>query len=276
MMPRPRLECRAIFALGLSLVVGGLTLEGTALGQTQPAPARDVTPRAKSPPAAAVAAEPKSAAKPAEKPAKRFSPTAVWLSVADSDGSGMKPLDILREYTFQGSPKWSPDGKRIAFNVWKDGESFNSGKIALVDADGGNPRILGDGLMPSFSPRGDRIVYSRPGTSYGVWVMSTEGPGKYLQRIDENGWGADWSPDGRLVYSTAAGKFKVVRKGSVVHYLFAEYGTDDYEQLDEKVINAEEIHFLKFAAVASDRQAGSEVVLEKLEIRAEELPDLVK
>ena len=73
-----------------------------------------------------------------------------------------------------------------------------------------------------------------------------------------------------------AGNIKVVRKGAVVYYLFAEYGTDEYELFDEKVIGSEDVHLLKFVACANDRQAGSDVFLEKLEIRAEELPDLVK
>jgi len=195
-MPRPRLEYLVLPALGLSLAVGGLIFGGTAQNETQPALVSDETP------ATAVTAGAEPAAKPAAKTAKKYSPTAVSLSISDSDGSGIRPLDILPEYAYQGSPKWSPDGKRIALNVWKEGEGFTSGKIALVDADGGNARVLGDGLMPSFSPRGDRIAFSRPGADHGVWVMSVEAPEKDLQRIDENGWGTDWSRDGRLVYST--------------------------------------------------------------------------
>ncbi|MBI3861585.1 MAG: PD40 domain-containing protein [Planctomycetia bacterium] len=169
----------------------------------EPEFAGDETPHAATPAAAAGPANPE----PAAKPAKNDSPARARLFIASSDGSGMKPLDVLPEYGYQGSPKWSPDGKRIAFNVWKEGEDHTSGQIALFDANGGNARVLIDGLMPSFSPRGDRLVFSRPGSDHGVWVMNIEGPARNLVQIDESGWGADWSPDGKLVYSisTAGG-----------------------------------------------------------------------
>ncbi|WP_166826954.1 TolB family protein [Thalassoroseus pseudoceratinae] len=74
--------------------------------------------------------------------------------------------------------------------------------IAVVDADGSNARILGDGAMPSFSPAGHRIAFSRY-KERGVWVMSSEGPEELLSLIDDKGWGADWSPDGtRIAYTT--------------------------------------------------------------------------
>lgn len=195
-----RLEYLAIPALGLSLVIGSLIFGGTARDEAQPERVRDNVPRAET--SAAFALEPPS--EPAAEGQKSNAPAEARLYIANSDGSGMKPLEVLGEYAYHGSPRWSPDGKRIAFNVWKNGEDFTSGKIAVVDADGRNPRILGDGLMPSFSPRGDRICYSRPGADRGVWVMSAAGLDKDLELIDENGWGAEWSQDGRIVYATAA------------------------------------------------------------------------
>jgi len=129
-------------------------------------------------------------------------PATARLFIAKSDGSEAKPLDILPEYVYHGSPRWSPDGKRIVFNVWKHGENHTAGQIAVVSTDGSNPRVLIDGLLPSFSPQGDRIAFSRLGPNSGVWVMGAEGPDTDLKQIDANGWGTDWSPDGKLVYST--------------------------------------------------------------------------
>jgi Tol biopolymer transport system component len=72
----------------------------------------------------------------------------------------------------------------------------------LVNADGSNPRVLGDGAMPSFSPRHNRIAFSRYVPNYGVWVMSIDGPEKELVLLDEEGWCAEWSPDGKqIVYA---------------------------------------------------------------------------
>jgi Tol biopolymer transport system component len=124
------------------------------------------------------------------------------LFIAQSDGSQMKQLADLPEYQKQGSPSWSRDGKLIAFDAWKPqlGETFSASRIVVVNADGSNPRAFEDGAMPSFSPGGHRIAFSRP-QSGGVWVMDLDGEGdqKFVQ-IDSSGWGTDWSPDGKIVY----------------------------------------------------------------------------
>jgi len=126
------------------------------------------------------------------------------IFVGQPDGSGMKLLVDLPDYTAQGSPCWSQDGKLIAFDAWRPklNETNTDSKIILVHGDGSEPKVLGDGAMPSFSPRHNRIAFSRYEPNYGVWVMSVEGPEKELIQLDETGWSAKWSPDGtRIVYT---------------------------------------------------------------------------
>jgi TolB protein len=126
----------------------------------------------------------------------------VRIFLANADGSDMKRLTELPRYIVQGSPVWSQDGKRIAFDAHQAGQTFSQTRIVVVDADGNNPRVLIDGAMPSFSPGGNRIAFSRYEPNRGVWVMSSEGPEKELVLLDEEGWSADWSPDGtRVAYS---------------------------------------------------------------------------
>ncbi|MDB5391917.1 MAG: translocation protein TolB [Planctomycetaceae bacterium] len=120
------------------------------------------------------------------------------------DGSDPKQFTVFPEYTSQGSPEFSPDGKLVCFDVWKTGQTHTNGQIALVNADGTKPRILGDGLMPSFSPGGKRITFSRPGK--GVWIMSAEGPDVELVQLDPSGWGTSWSSDGRIAYTASTGR----------------------------------------------------------------------
>jgi Tol biopolymer transport system component len=130
----------------------------------------------------------------------------VRIFLANADGSDMKRLTDLPKYTVQGSPTWSRDGKRIAFDANQAGETTSQTRVIVVDADGSNPRVLIDGAMPSFSPGGNRIAFSRYAPNYGVWVMSAEGPDKELVLLDEQGWSADWSPDGtRVVYAKSMG-----------------------------------------------------------------------
>jgi Ca2+-binding EF-hand superfamily protein len=116
------------------------------------------------------------------------------LFIADSDGSNMKQLTNLPEFQFQGSPAWSSDGKYIAFDGLKNGS-----QVIVVQADGRNPRVLGPGAMPSFSPDGQRIAFSKPDA--GIWIMSSQGPDEELLQLDPQGWGSDWSPDGKIVYA---------------------------------------------------------------------------
>jgi TolB protein len=126
------------------------------------------------------------------------------IFLAEPDGFGMKPLVDLPEFKRQGSPTWSHDGKLIAFDAWRPqlGERLADAKVIIVNADGSNPRVLGDGAMPSFSPRSQRIACSRYGANQGVWLMSTAQPDKDCVLLDRDGWGADWSPDGRrIVYA---------------------------------------------------------------------------
>jgi len=126
------------------------------------------------------------------------------IFIANADGSDMQRLTDLPEYQSQGSPCWSQDGKLIAFDAWRpqQGEKNYDAQIVLVNADGSSPRVLSDGAMPSFSPKAKRIAFSRYSPNSGVWVMSAEGPDQELVLLDERGWGADWSPNGKeIVFS---------------------------------------------------------------------------
>jgi len=139
-----------------------------------------------------------SAQEPAA-PASEEADTRIY--VCQPDGSGMKLLVEKTEYRMQGSPTWSQDGKLIAFDAWRPGmdKDFTESKVILVNADGTGLKVLTDGMMPSFSPKHNRIAFSRQEPNYGVWVMSSEGPEKELVHIDPEGWGADWSPDGKQI-----------------------------------------------------------------------------
>ena len=95
---------------------------------------------------------------------------------------------------------WSPDGRRIAFNV----EDPESAQIAIVDADGRNaPTVLAKApgniieVDPSFTPDGRRIVF---GTYNGVveatWSMKLDGTDRRLI-TEVSGTDPNVSPDGR-------------------------------------------------------------------------------
>ena len=124
------------------------------------------------------------------------------VMIAEPDGSKLRMLTNLKDYVFQGSPEWSRDGKVVAFDCRFLGMNNNPGsRIAVVNADGTNPRVLGDGMMPSLSPLGNRVAFSRIGKS--VWIQSLSDPAAEPSLLDARGWGTAWSPDGtRIAYAT--------------------------------------------------------------------------
>ena len=121
------------------------------------------------------------------------------VRVVDVDGSNDRQLVQSQSMSF--SPRFSPDGRSIAFSMAVDGNT----DIYVVDADGGLPRRLtttpGIDTSPSFSPDGSRIVFeSDRGGAQQIYVMDADGSG---QRRISFGGGANsapvWSPDGERI-----------------------------------------------------------------------------
>jgi Tol biopolymer transport system component len=97
-----------------------------------------------------------------------------------------------------GNPAWAPDGRRIAFQGNQPGS--NESAVYVVDADGKNQRLLATGIVPRWSPRGDRIAYGVPRTferrDASIFVMAPDGTGSRRVAALPNGFHFEWSPDG--------------------------------------------------------------------------------
>jgi len=117
-----------------------------------------------------------------------------------ADGEDEK--DVTGRRSDDGSPDWSPDGKRLAV--------ARSGRIWVLDASGKNARPLTSGTKdgsPDWSPSGDQIAFSRPespgSARYDVRVIDVDGsPERNLtDRRGQTGAVPDWSPSGEeIVY----------------------------------------------------------------------------
>src|SRR5687767_14495277 len=74
--------------------------------------------------------------------------------------SGGAARRITDEYYDARQPAWSPDGKTIAFQSFRDG----TWRIWTIAADGSNPRAITSGPFddrePHWSPDGARIAFS--------------------------------------------------------------------------------------------------------------------
>jgi Tol biopolymer transport system component len=110
-------------------------------------------------------------------------------------------------------PRWSPDGKRLAFS---DEPAGGHAKVYTVPADGGAPEALtlGDHPAhdPTWSPDGNAVMFDHdfnaPDSSIQVLNLQThavtELPGS------KGIFSPRWSPDGRYAAALTSGDFKLM------------------------------------------------------------------
>ncbi len=133
-------------------------------------------------------------------------PSGWPLVVMNVDGTGLRQLAELPKDMGAGSPDWSPDGKKVAFDAWRlaRNETYVAAHVYVVNADGTELKDIAVGAMPSWSPDGKRITFCQYSPYRGVWVMDADGSNQRL--IDAEGWGSDWSPAGNeIAYTTYYG-----------------------------------------------------------------------
>ena len=121
----------------------------------------------------------------------------VW--VADRDDRNARKLTSFNGRQ-GGTPTWSPDGQRIAYDL-RDGAR---GNIYVISARGGAPRQIADhpadDLAPNWSRDGQWIYFASTRTGkQQVWKVSPEG--SEPERVTQHGGGyAKESFDGRYIY----------------------------------------------------------------------------
>lgn len=117
------------------------------------------------------------------------------------DGTGAHAL--VTTSGNQVSPRFSPDGARIAYTSTCDGCS--QPRIWTAASSGQGPANLTAGSNPVFSPGGTRIAFSCAGLTSGlagICTMNTDGSGRTLYAGGTpndrffNPHTVDWSPDG--------------------------------------------------------------------------------
>jgi TolB protein len=109
------------------------------------------------------------------------------LFVVNADGSGRR--QVTRNNVDDLLPAWSPSRRRIAF-VRTAGRRA---AIWIISATGANPRQLGWGTHPTWSPSGSRLAFERNGA---IFVMTDHGLN--VRRI-ASGHMPAWAPRGASI-----------------------------------------------------------------------------
>jgi Tol biopolymer transport system component len=123
------------------------------------------------------------------------------IYVVDWDGTGLRQL--TNDAAFDRGPRWSPDGKRIAFMSTRGG----SWDIWTINADGSGLSQLTKGAgahEPVWSPDGSRMTYFQmvnPKVSFMFDVRTAweqQKPEKFPAATGVRDWvPVFWSPDGK-------------------------------------------------------------------------------
>jgi dipeptidyl aminopeptidase/acylaminoacyl peptidase len=124
--------------------------------------------------------------------------TAIW--VAALDGSE-EPRQFTSGERNDGSPRWSPDGRWLAFVSNRDGDEKKAkGQLYVLPADGGEPRKLTDGKESvesiAWSPDSSRIAFARrvPDETYAEEDDRKRAPRRFTRvffKLDSVGWIGD-------------------------------------------------------------------------------------
>jgi DNA-binding winged helix-turn-helix (wHTH) protein/sugar lactone lactonase YvrE len=119
------------------------------------------------------------------------------LWVSEANGTNARQITTLGT---TGTPRWSPDGKLVAF----DARINDTGAILVTSAEGGQPRITvigkGNNAVPSWSHDGKHIYYaSERSGRYEVWRVGADGS-ENLQITGQGGFAPLESPDGKTIY----------------------------------------------------------------------------
>lgn len=152
-----------------------------------------------------------------------WSPSGTWIAFAQFDEDGVpvglflrNPEGVNRIQVSDSpdrTPVWSPDGSRLAFVSSRDGnEEIYVVNITDRGPDGQPVRLTdnpGRDYAPVWSPDSKRIAFlsDRSGNVDILTVKAGGGDLQVLTRNDVEELGADWGPDGRIVFSSEpAGK----------------------------------------------------------------------
>ena len=117
-----------------------------------------------------------------------------WLLVGRSDGSGLQ--EVVEDWPWaNGTTSWSPAGDRFAFTAGGHTSTGSLHQLRVLDVPTGSAPVLTEAKRGSFlsvqgfSPRGDRILFSKDGD---LWSIGVDGSDERL--LVAGTAQGEWSP----------------------------------------------------------------------------------
>lgn len=138
-----------------------------------------------------------------------FPEATLWRSRTD----GSKRIQLSPPSWRAYNPRWSPDGKRVAFMAAKPGDPW---KIYLIPSEGGSPKELIESKEiqwhPNWSAKGDTLMFGDPWWSRSPSIHLVDIASHHSSTLpnSEGLYFPCWSPNGRFVAAVSKDLRRVV------------------------------------------------------------------